>query len=541
MTKTLFLGAPICIALSIAISALPSNAQVGAPKTFSEAVQQIIRRPEYKHAMFGLEIYSLDTQKPLFMMNADKLVTPGSTTKLLTEGTALKLLGPDYRFHTLVYRTGQIDDEGNLKGDVVLVASGDPNISNRMQPDGTLAFADEDHTYGGPDARLIPGDPLIVMREFAKQVAASGIKHILGSVFVDVSLFPEGHRELGTGDMISPISLNDNVIDVRYVPAKEIGSPAQLTFSPQLPYIYFENRIVTVAGAKGMFSGQETIENPDGTQTVVLNGSIGQASGPVLYGYPISSPSRFAATTLTASLKDIGVSVDGRPDVITDASKTKQFYKEGFKVAEHISTPLSEEIKVTLKVSQNLHASMMPYTLGAVLGKATEKIDEKGFALEKGFLMKAGLDLSGASQSDGAGGAPAAFYSPDFITHFLAYMAKEPNFAVFEKALPVLGHDGTLVDTQRDTPAAGHVFAKTGTLAGRDLLNGKQLLIGKGLSGYTTTTSGQHLAFALYVNHVELADDRIVTEVAGQALGEIAGAAYSLPIDKSSLDVSDTR
>ncbi len=100
-------------------------------------------------------MYSLDTQKPIFALNGDKLFTPGSTTKLLTEGTALQLLGPDYRFHTLVYRTGPIDSKGTLKGDLVLVASGDPNISNRIQADGTMAFADEDHTYGGPDSRLV--------------------------------------------------------------------------------------------------------------------------------------------------------------------------------------------------------------------------------------------------------------------------------------------------------------------------------------------------------------------------------------------------
>ena len=35
-------------------------------------------------------------------------------------------------------------------------------------------------------------------------------------------------------------------------------------------------------------------------------------------------------------------------------------YADSMRVAEHVSLPLSEEIKVTLKVSQNLHASMTP-------------------------------------------------------------------------------------------------------------------------------------------------------------------------------------
>ena len=64
---------------------------------------------------------------------------------MLTEGTALSLLGPDYRFHTRVFRTGAIDASGTLEGDLILVAAGDPNLSNRIQPDGTLAFQNQDH------------------------------------------------------------------------------------------------------------------------------------------------------------------------------------------------------------------------------------------------------------------------------------------------------------------------------------------------------------------------------------------------------------
>ena len=90
-------------------------------------------------------------------MNANKLFVPASTTKTLTEGTVLAKLGADYRFHTVIYRTGPIDKKGTLKGDLVLVASGDPNLSNRIQPDGTLSFVDEDHSYGGP---AVTGDPL---------------------------------------------------------------------------------------------------------------------------------------------------------------------------------------------------------------------------------------------------------------------------------------------------------------------------------------------------------------------------------------------
>jgi len=194
-------------------------------------------------------------------------------------------------------------------------------------------------------------------------------------------------------------------------------------------------------------------------------------------------------------------------------------------VAEHVSPPLSEEVKVTLKVSQNLHASMGPFLLGALLahdGKA-----KAGFAEERRFLKEAGLDLSGASQSDGAGGS--AHFTPDFMVHFLAYMAAQKDFPLYYAALPVLGRDGTLWNIQVSSPAAGHVHGKTGTYERDDLLNDLMMVDGKGLAGYLTTADGRRLAFAVYANNVAAGTDpEAVTRGVGQALGEIAVAAYSV-------------
>lgn len=133
-------------------------------------IQTIMDRPEFRHAFFGIEFFSLDTGKPIYSLNAEKLFTPGSTTKLLTEGTALELLGSDFRFHTRIYRTGPISNDGTLDGDLILVASGDPNLSGRINPDGTLAFENEDHSYDGDvHTRAVPGDPLLVIRRLARQ------------------------------------------------------------------------------------------------------------------------------------------------------------------------------------------------------------------------------------------------------------------------------------------------------------------------------------------------------------------------------------
>ncbi len=475
--------------------------------TLEQRLRNIMNRPEFAHSRFGIKFISAESGDVVYELNSPQLFVPGSTTKLLSAGTALELLGADYRFHTKIYRTGPIQKDGTLQGDLVLVASGDLNLSNRIQPDGTLAFEDEDHSYGGPDSRGLPGDPLQVMREFARQVAAKGIKRIKGRVLVDASLFPEGVRELGTGVVISPIVVNDNVVDVVVSPGPTEGSSVQLKIAPQTAYVTITNLAKTgKAGSKTSLDYENEKLNPDGTRSATLTGTLAIGSKPTMASYPVPEPSRFAATVLVEALKEQGVtSTLPAPTEQMDFKVLASSYTTENIVAEHVSPPLKEAVKVTLKVSQNLHASSMPFLLGALLAHKDKQIDQAGFDLENEFLTKAGLDLGGAAQSDGAGGN--AYFSPDFMSRYLLYMSKQKDYQDFYRSLPILGKDGTLVKIQVNSPAAGHVHAKTGTYGLYDALNKKLMITGKGLAGYMDTASGQHLILALYVNMVSVSMD----------------------------------
>lgn len=514
-----------------------SEAHAQKESALGAKIAEITGRPEYRHATFGVEVYSLDENKVVFALRGSELFTPASTTKLLTEGAALELLGADYRFHTRVYRTGPISGNGTLKGDLVLVASGDPNLSGRIQPNGTLAFENEDHSYdGSPDTRAVPGDPLLVVREIAAQIASRGIKKIHGNVLVDTSLFPEGQHEDGTAAVISPVCVNDNLVDLTISAGDQEDAATTLKISPETAYATFINQVRTgTPDSRPSVQPSSDVTNADGSHSVTLTGTLPARHATMLYVYRVPEPSRFAQVALVSALREKGISAN-----LPAASLERNFkaasgsYTPENQLAEHVSPPLSEEVKVTLKVSQNLHASATPYILGAVVGHKTSDIDQGGFDLEHDFLARAGLDLTGASQGDGAGGALSAYYTPDFMVHYLAFMSKQKDFSVFENALPVLGRDGTLWKIQTKSPAAGHVFAKTGTFGSYDALNKRLMLNAKGLAGYTTTPDGHHLAFAAYANRVSLTmdDPEAPQNVVGQALGEIAAAIYSTPLDQ---------
>src|SRR5256885_2210586 len=193
--------------IALIIAAFTTALAAQSRDTLSDRIAAIMARPEFKHALFGIEFYSLDTNTVVYEHNSDRFFVPGSTTKLVTMGSALQLLGADYRFHTRVYKTGVLAADGTLRGDVVLVASGDPNLSGRIRPGDTLAFENVDHSYGGPDSHGLDGDPLAVVRELAGAVTTHGIKRIEGRVVVDARLYAEGERDGGTGFVISPIMI----------------------------------------------------------------------------------------------------------------------------------------------------------------------------------------------------------------------------------------------------------------------------------------------------------------------------------------------
>ena len=493
----------------------------------AERLRPILDRPEFRHASWGIEFYSLDDDRPVYALNPHTLLSAASTTKLLTTGTALRLLGADYRFHTKVYRTGAVDANGTLTGDLILVATGDLNLSGRIQPGDTLGYTNEDHSYdANPSTRAVPGDPLLVIRKLAGQVADRGVTRITGRVLVDVSLFPEGARELGTGVVMSPVVVNDNLVDLMIGPGAAAGGSTTVAISPASSYVRFVNRSTTSpAGSRPQITWSSDVTELDGSHTVTISGRFPAGQPAILYSYAVPEPSRFAEIVLVEALRERGIAVE-----LPTATVQRTFtalpaaYLPGNVVAEHVSPSLDEEVKVTLKVSQNLHASSMPMIVKSVL--ARDDTSKTGFDLERGMLERAGLDLAGAQQTDGAGGD--ARYSPDFIVHYLAYMARQKDFAAFERALPILGRDGTLWNIQRDAPAAGHVRAKTGTLATYDALNRRMLVTAKGLGGYFTSPRGRRYALAVYVNNVAVPlDQDAITRIVGQAVGEIAATAYA--------------
>src|SRR5262249_20688353 len=161
----------------------------------------------------------------IYELNPDRLFTPASVTKLYSTAATLNTLNADFRFETPVCRRGDVDSANVLNGDLILVASGDLTLDSRTKTDGTIAFTSNDHTYanGGEKGELTEPDPLAGINALARQVAEAGTKRVRSEVLINDRLF---NRDFGTGSgprRLTPIMINDNLIDLTITP----GQPGQ--------------------------------------------------------------------------------------------------------------------------------------------------------------------------------------------------------------------------------------------------------------------------------------------------------------------------
>src|SRR5437870_6204158 len=214
--------------------------------SLKKQIESILAQPDLSRGFWGIEITSATTGKVLYSLNADKLSTPASNTKLFTTAAALALVGPDYKFHTTVEAAGTLDKYGRLSGDLVLMGRGDPNLSGRALP-YDLRTERNDH-------------PIQVLENLADALVQKGVKYIDGDIVADDSFFAferygEGWSQddlvWGDGAPVSALTVNDNVIFVNIMPADRAGDRAFVNVTPFADYYQIENRIITTPPGTG--------------------------------------------------------------------------------------------------------------------------------------------------------------------------------------------------------------------------------------------------------------------------------------------------
>ncbi|HEY7387711.1 MAG TPA: D-alanyl-D-alanine carboxypeptidase/D-alanyl-D-alanine-endopeptidase, partial [Bryobacteraceae bacterium] len=414
-----------------------------------------------RSAFWGIEVYDLATGRTLYSRNATHLFVPASNAKLFTAALALDRLGPDYRFQTRVLSAAPPDADGVIHGPVRLVGGGDPNLSARAVP------------YQAPNQTKLAAtttDPLIHLEDLADQVAAHGVKRIEGAIVGDDTWYvwepyPEGWAagdlQYDYGAPVSALTINDNTFTMTLEPGAQPGELAQLSLLPALEFYQIDNRVVTVA-ARG--ERKIHLDRQPGSHQIRVWGSLPTDSAPESALLAIDDPAAYAALALRRALENRGIVVTGGCEALhLDPSEAPADPgADAFELARHESAPLIDDLGITAKVSQNLHAEL---ALRAV-ARARRGTGSRDAGIEemKAFLGQVGIAEDAYNFHDGSGLDRADLVTPAAVISLLRYMYESPNRQSWIDLLPVGGEDGTLSGRFTDGASFGRIHAKTGSL-----------------------------------------------------------------------------
>lgn len=494
--------------------AAPAAKERPGVAAFRAKVEKILGATDVNRGYWGMLVEDADSGEVLYSLNADRYFLPASNAKLFTSALTLATLGTDYCFHTTIESRSGLGNDGVLAGDLVLVGRGDPNLSNRIFP-----FAKKTERDGPPEK---------ILAEMADAVVARGVKKITGDVIGDDSFFAGGAYPSGWaiddmlwsyGVPVSALEINDGVFFLELHAAEVVGAPVTLTVAPSTNVYQIQNEVVT--GAKG--SPQKlSVEREPGSTLVIVWGSMPVGAQPHSMAIAIDRPAEFAAALLKSLLEARGVVIEGHARARHTEDSGAWYKDDGSSAmtdnishacgaaasflsiqsaamippspgifAEHVSLPIPDDLRVMAKISQNLHAELFLRTAARM--KTGDPSEDAALKFEQDFRIGLGLKEDDVVMTDGSGLSRKDMVSPQSEVSLLRWVTEQPWAGIYRSVLPVAGEDGTLMDRMKGTPAAGNVWAKTGSLSHVD-----------SLAGYATSTRGAHLVFSFIGNNHNL-------------------------------------
>ena len=479
--------APAAFATFLAFTACVTQGAEAAPAATAPApatslgelklrLESHLMQAGFSNALWGVKVVSLDSGQTLFEHHPERFLSPASNCKLYTAAMALDRLGGDYRIVTPIFATAKPGADGVLRGDVIVSGRGDPSWKSRG---GKGTFAD-------------------LFAPFVAALRTAGVKHIAGDLVADATWLNTLPNGLGWtaddlndyyGAEISALSLEDNYAELRVTPAKQAGAPAITAMLQPHTGLVIDNRVKTTA--KG---GRRRIESTRliGENVVHVFGELPVGDREETLDITVPRPAAWFAAALKDALVQAGIAVDGAPRALRwpDVSPVKP---DAVKLGEIKSPPLRELIIALMKPSQNLETELIFEHVGELTRTPDtppeRSAPELGVLALKAFLKKHNLPADDVRFEEGSGLSRNNLATANATVALLSFMTKHAEAKTFDSALPVAGVDGSLRRRMKNTPAAGNVHAKTGTLR-----------YANSLSGYVTTAAGEHLAFSLMVN-----------------------------------------
>lgn len=437
-------------------STVPGSARL------KRAIEDILPPNKKQDLTVGILVTSAETGEVFYERNANELMIPASTNKILTAYGALKKLKPTYTFKTHVYASGPVKD-GKLSGDLYIKGGGDPSlVSERLWM-------------------------------LVNELIRAGIKVITGDVIVDSTYYdseknpesrPKYLKDQAYNAPIGALSFNFNTTTIYVRPAETAGAPPRVYIDPENSYIDLVNQATTgSAGSKNTLVGNRTeYVKGDIGDTVLLRGSIPLDAKEQHFYRNIVNPALYAGHMFKAFMEQRGLKFQGKV-LEGEVSKNARL------VLEFESLPLWQIVWGMNKFSNNFVADQLMKKMGAEVWGPPGTL-QKGITALQDALEDIGLKKDSYTILDGSGLTRGTKISPRLINRVLLTAYKDFSISSeFISSLGIAGEDGTLKRRFPSSNVQSSLRAKTGTLDGVTAL-----------AGYVPSEDKELLSFVIILN-----------------------------------------
>ena len=449
-------------------------------------IDAVLDAPPVDQVHFGVLAVDAETGKTLYARDAHRKFVPASNQKILVTSAALSLLGADYRYETALWTNGALED-GVLHGDLVLVGTGDPTLSQPFWPSGEAALT-----------------------ALADSLRAAGVRRVAGSLVVDASRWDStavgptweledlGYAYGATG---GAFALDRGEVEVVVHGGYGAEDPVTATWSPLGDRDFLVARLVT---APPDSSTRVRPTHLPESHKLILDGRVAAASTDTLR-FALREPVRQATAALARILAQRGIDVGAGSWVAWDpgtvlnagcpAGETTTC-PGARRIAGLRSPPLTEVVEAILEPSQNWMTEQLIRTLGAEL--RAEGSWKAGTEVVTRFLVdQVGVDSLDVAPRDGSGLSAYNLVTPRALVRVLRYMAAGPHASAYRHAMAEPGEEDSTLE-RRLPELEGRLFAKTGTISNVN-----------SLSGYLVGKDGREVVFSLLSNGSGLPSSRV--------------------------------
>ena len=436
-----------------ACSALPHGSGLPAPFSRSLALSGI------PTAAAALDIRTVEG-KVLASHNQQLAFNPASVMKLVTTAAALDLLGPDYRWITRVYAQGPLVADV-LNGDLIIQGSGDPRLAH------------EDL------ARLL------------RRLRSLGVREIQGDLVLDRSLFQTTLDDAAAFDGLpyraynalpDALLLDAKAISLRFFPDAQTQSVRVAMEPPMVDFLIEPPKLDT----EPCINWREKLGTVVDPSSVHFSGTYSVDCGErvlVLHAHTLSH-ARYFDAVFRQLWRELGGSIIGvmREEKKLDSAR---------ELLQWESPTLAQIIRDINKHSNNVMARQLLISL-ATLPASTAVTPEVGAAQAKAWLDTLGVNSESVVIENGAGLSRKERLSANTLSKVLYHAWHSPYMPEFIASLPIVGVDGTMIRTLKNSAVKARAHIKTGSL--NDVAS---------IAGYVKAKSGRWISVVCMINHAE--------------------------------------